>query len=112
LAKKFSPSTFIQGQFVPRNQFESEIFNSFICFLLFAFGSANRKSIELRAIDRSSKDDKYFRIREVNQTRIEIVLKESLDELVDNDTPHNILKFKIQCNSAVQSNRRNHDVRL
>jgi hypothetical protein len=48
----------------------------------------------------------------VNSTRIQIVLKESLDELVDSDTPHNILKFKIQCNSAVQSNRRNHDVSL
>lgn len=35
-----------------------------------------------------------------------------MDELVDSDTPHNILKFKIQCNSAVQSNRRNHDVSL
>jgi hypothetical protein len=59
-------------------------------------------------MERSSKDDKYFRIREVNSTRIQIVLKESLDELVDSDLPHNILKFKIQCNSG--SNRRNHDV--
>lgn len=82
---------------------ESEIFYSL--FLI-----SRRKSVELRGIDRSSKDDQYFRIREVNSTRIQIVLKESLDELVDNDTPHNIMKFKIQCNSAVQSNRRNHDV--
>lgn len=70
-----------------------------------------RKSVELRAIDRSSKDDKYFRLREVNSTRIQILLRESLDELVDSDTPHSILKFKIQCNSALpSSNRRNHDV--
>lgn len=84
-----------------------------ILIFLFAFSSIsrNRKSIELRGIDRSSKDDKYFRIRELNSSRIQIILKESLDELVDNDTPHNILKFKIQCNSAL-GNRRNHDVRL
>jgi hypothetical protein len=75
--------------------------------------TTNRKSVELRAIDRSSKDDKYFRLREVNSTRIQIILRESLDELVDSDTPHSILKFKIQCNSAMpSSNRRNHDVRL
>lgn len=61
-------------------------------------------------MDRSSKEDKYFRIREVNSTRIQIVLQESLDELVDSDSPHNILKFRIQCTSG--SNRRNHDVRL
>lgn len=82
----------------------------FIC-LTISFGKPNRKSIELRGIDRSSKDDKYFRIREVNSSRIQILLKESLNELVDSDSPHNILKFKIQCNG--QGNRRNnHDVRL
>lgn len=80
----------------------------FFC-VTFSFVLINRKSVELRGIERSSKDDKYFRIREVNSSRIQIVLKESLDDLVDSDTPHNILKFKIQCNSAVQ-NRRNHDV--
>lgn len=77
-------------------------------FSIFSF--RNRKSIELRGIDRSSKDDKYFRIRELNSSRVQIVLRESLDDLVDNDAPHNILKFKIQCNSALQGNRRNHDV--
>ncbi|KAL7016761.1 hypothetical protein ACKWTF_010126 [Chironomus riparius] len=71
-----------------------------------------RKSIELRAIDRSSGDDhKYFRIHEVNGTTIQIILSQTLDDLVDNDNPQNVLKFKIQCNSAVHGNRRNHDVR-
>ncbi|CAO1442494.1 unnamed protein product [Diamesa serratosioi] len=69
-----------------------------------------RKSIELRAIDRSS-DDKYFRIREINSSTIAIHLERSLDELVDNDTPQNILKFKIQCNSMISnSNSKNHDI--
>jgi hypothetical protein len=66
----------------------------------------------LRAIDRSSGDDhKYFRIHEVNGTTIQIILSQTLDDLVDNDNPQNVLKFKIQCNSAVHGNRRNHDVR-
>lgn len=108
MARKFLPSMSIQGQFPPES--ESETFFNSLCLLLFLFRQLNRKSVELRGIDRSSKDDRYFRIREVNSTRIQIVLRESLDELVDNDTPHNILKFKIQCNSAGLSNRRNHDV--
>jgi hypothetical protein len=67
----------------------------------------------LRAIDRSSGDDhKYFRIHEVNGTTIQIILSKTLDDLVDNDAPQNVLKFKIQCNSMHGSNRRNHDVSL
>lgn len=109
MAKRFLPSMSTQGQFPPES--ESETFSIlFICFCLFVSPRSNRKSIELRGIDRSSKDDRYFRVREVNSTRIQIVLRESLDDLVDNDTPHNILKFKIQCNSAGLTNRRNHDV--
>lgn len=107
LARKFLPLTFIQGQlffFISSCAFQinCEISISNVYF----FG---RKSVELRGMDRSSIDDKYFRIREVNSTRIQIVLKESLDELVDNESPRNILKFRIQCTSG--SNRRNHDVR-
>lgn len=73
---------------------------------------STRKSIELRAIDRSTDDHKYFRIHEVNGTTIQIILSQTLDDLVDSDAPQNVLKFKIQCNSAVHSNRRNHDVSL
>lgn len=77
---------------------------------MFLKTTPNSKSIELRAIDRSS-DDKYFRIREINSSTIAIDLARSLDELVDNDTPQNILKFKIQCNSMISnSNSKNHDV--
>jgi hypothetical protein len=92
----------VPADFPPAVQFQSTVKFQFEMF------SLDRKSVELRGMDRSSIDDKYFRIREVNSTRIQIVLKESLDELVDNDTPRNILKFRIQCNSG--SNRRNHDV--
>lgn len=87
------------------------IINAF-AFISLLFERSSRKSIELRGIDRSSKDDKYFRLREVNSSRVQILLKESLDDLVDSDSPHNLLKFKIQCNGASPSNRRNHDVRL
>ena len=66
----------------------------------------------MRAIDRSTDDHKYFRIQELNETTIQITLSQTLDNLVDSDTPQNVLKFKIQCNSATHSNRRNHDVSL
>lgn len=46
-------------------------------------------------------DDKYFRIREINTTTIQILLSKSLEDLVDSDVPQNILKFKIQCNTLV-----------
>lgn len=94
--------------------------NDFVCskirkinkFYLSLYPNQNRKSIELRAIDRSSGDDhKYFRIHELNGTTIQIILSQTLDDLVDNDNPQNVLKFKIQCNSAIHGNRRNHDVR-
>jgi hypothetical protein len=60
----------------------------------------NRKSVSLRGMDRTG-DDKYFRIREINTTTIQILLSKSLEDLVDSDVPQNILKFKIQCNTLV-----------
>lgn len=56
-------------------------------------------------------DDKYFRIKELNATTIQILLTKSLNDLVDSDAPQNILKFKLQCVSLV-SNNRNDDVSI
>lgn len=91
---------------------EINFFSLSFHLLIKNYVTSTRKSIELRAIDRSTDDHKYFRIHEVNGTTIQIILSQTLDDLVDSDAPQNVLKFKIQCNSAVHSNRRNHDVSL
>lgn len=51
-------------------------------------------------------DQNYFRLRETNSTTIQVLLEKSLEDLVDRDTPQNLLKFKILCSS---SNSRNED---
>lgn len=57
-----------------------------------------RNSIHLKSMERSS-DHSYFRLREVNSTTIQVLLEKSLQDLVDRDTPQNLLKFKIVCTS-------------
>lgn len=57
-------------------------------------------------MDRSM-DHTFFQIKEVNDTTIQILLNKTLDDLVDRDTPHNLLKFKIHCSSI---NGRNEEV--
>ncbi|XP_059611787.1 cadherin-89D [Phlebotomus argentipes] len=57
-----------------------------------------RNSIILKSMDRSA-DHHYFRLREVNATNIQVLLEKSLEDLVDRDTPQNLIKFKIQCSS-------------
>lgn len=47
-----------------------------------------------------SGDQNYFRLREVNSTSIQVLLDKSLEDLVDRDTPQNLLKFKILCSST------------
>lgn len=65
----------------------------------------SRNSIVLKGMDRGG-DQNYFRLRETNSTTIQVLLEKSLEDLVDRDTPQNLLKFKIHCSSA---NSRNED---
>ena len=83
-------------------------FKNSITLLFSYFFFLNRRSIALRGMDRTT-DDKFFRIKELNSTTIQILLIKSLNDLVDSDSPQNILKFKLQCVSLV-SNNRNDDV--
>lgn len=50
----------------------------------------------IKGTERSS-DKKYFKLNEVNDTNIQVLLDKSIDELVDRDVPQNVLKFKIEC---------------
>lgn len=54
-------------------------------------------------MDRSG-DQNYFRLRDVNSTTVQVLLDKSLEDLVDRDTPQNLLKFKILCTSANSRN--------
>lgn len=60
-----------------------------------------RTNVVIKGSDRSS-DKKFFKLQEVNDTHIQVLLDKSIDDLVDRDVPQNVLKFKIEC-----SNRRN-----
>lgn len=55
-----------------------------------------RTNIVIKGTERSS-DKKYFKLNEVNDTNIQVLLDKSIDELVDRDVPQNVLKFKIEC---------------
>lgn len=57
--------------------------------------------MKIKGLDQS-KDTNYFKIRELNSTNFQIILENSLDDLVDRDIPQNLLKFKIQCNNGVE----------
>ena len=65
-----------------------------------------RDKIKIRGIDRSH-DYKYFKLIEVNDTHIQVLLDKSIDDLVDQDVPQNLLKFKVECSSR---NGRNEEV--
>ncbi|XP_031334592.1 cadherin-89D isoform X1 [Photinus pyralis] len=55
-----------------------------------------RRNLNLSSIDRND-DVHYFTYRELNETTIALVLARSLDDLVDTDSPQNVLKFKLVC---------------
>lgn len=57
-----------------------------------------RSMVKLKGVDRSL-DYRYFKLRELNDTFIQVLLDKSLDDLVDRDVPQNLLKFKIECSS-------------
>lgn len=57
-----------------------------------------RDRVKIKGIDRSQ-DYKFFRLNELNDTNIQVLLDKSIDDLVDRDVPQNLLKFKIECSS-------------
>lgn len=57
-----------------------------------------RDRIKIKGIDRSH-DHKYFKLREINETYVQVLLEKSIDDLVDRDSPQNLLKFRIECAS-------------
>lgn len=42
-------------------------------------------------------DVHYFTYRDINRTTVSLLLAKSLEDLVDNDSPRNVLKFKVSC---------------
>lgn len=55
-----------------------------------------RQRVILRNSD-SIGDRRYFKLKDINNTHIQVLLDKSIDDLVDRDVPQNILKFKIEC---------------
>lgn len=39
----------------------------------------------------------YFAYRDLNRTTVSLVLAKSLEDLVDNELPQNVLKFRFVC---------------
>ncbi|XP_055907965.1 cadherin-89D [Eupeodes corollae] len=55
-----------------------------------------RSSIYLKSADGFT-DHSYFMLHELNSTSVQIILKKSLESLVDRDQPQNLLKFRVLC---------------
>ncbi|XP_052132796.1 cadherin-89D-like, partial [Frankliniella occidentalis] len=55
-----------------------------------------RRNLSLRPVDKAD-DARYFAVRDVNGSMVSIVLSRTLEDLVDSDTPHNVLKFRLVC---------------
>ncbi|KAJ1529702.1 hypothetical protein ONE63_006456 [Megalurothrips usitatus] len=55
-----------------------------------------RRNLSLRPVDKAD-DARYFAVRDVNGSAVSIVLSRTLEDLVDSDSPHNVLKFRLVC---------------
>ncbi|XP_045496729.1 cadherin-89D isoform X1 [Colias croceus] len=55
-----------------------------------------RKNLLLQPVDREE-DAHLFTYRDVNRTHVAVVLAQSVDQLVDSDTPQNVVKFRLGC---------------
>ncbi|XP_052739756.1 cadherin-89D isoform X1 [Bicyclus anynana] len=55
-----------------------------------------RKNLVLQAVDREE-DAHLFTYRDVNRTHVSVVLAQSVDALVDSDSPQNVVKFRLGC---------------
>lgn len=58
-----------------------------------------RHSVFIKATAENAADKRYFKLKEFNNTNVQVLLDKSIDELVDRDVPQNVLKFKIECSS-------------
>ncbi|KAJ2939033.1 hypothetical protein O0L34_g19014 [Tuta absoluta] len=55
-----------------------------------------RKNLSVQPVDKEE-DAQLFTYRDVNRTHVSIVLAQSLDDLVDSDSPQNVVKFRLGC---------------
>ncbi|CAH0674179.1 unnamed protein product [Spodoptera exigua] len=55
-----------------------------------------RKNLSLQPVDREE-DAHLFTYRDVNRTHVSVVLAQSVDALVDSDSPQNVVKFRLGC---------------
>lgn len=55
-----------------------------------------RKNLVIQSVDRED-DANLFTYRDVNRTHVSVVLAQSVDDLVDNDSPQNVVKFRMGC---------------
>lgn len=55
-----------------------------------------RHNLTIQPVDRID-DASYFTFQDINSTAVAVVLFKSLDDLVDNETPQNVLKFRMVC---------------
>ncbi|XP_066256989.1 cadherin-89D isoform X1 [Euwallacea similis] len=55
-----------------------------------------RNDLSLLPVDKNE-DVNYFTYRDLNRTTVAVLLAKSLEDLVDSNTPRNVLKFKLSC---------------
>ncbi|XP_026333507.1 cadherin-89D isoform X6 [Hyposmocoma kahamanoa] len=55
-----------------------------------------RKNLSLQPVEKEE-DAALFTYRDVNRTHVSVVLAQSLDHLVDSDSPQNVVKFRLGC---------------
>lgn len=56
----------------------------------------SRKNLSLQPVDKEE-DAHLFTYRDLNRTHVSVVLAQSVDSLVDSDTPQNVVKFRLGC---------------
>lgn len=55
-----------------------------------------RHNLSIQPLDRIE-DATYFAFQDINSSSIGVVLYKSLEDLVDNENPQNVLKFRMVC---------------
>ncbi|XP_012282982.1 cadherin-89D [Orussus abietinus] len=55
-----------------------------------------RNHLTIMPVDKDE-DARYFTYKDVNRTHVSVILAQSLEELVDNELPRNLLKFRLVC---------------
>lgn len=63
-----------------------------------------QKSIHIFHFRLQEEDSKYFAYRDVNMTHVSVILAQSLEDLVDDDAPRNLLKFRLGCDYSDGTN--------